>query len=136
MSRWIGAALLGLLVSIVTGCESGREVAGVQAATASREADDRVSVSVVLSCHLVYGVASAVGCDANGERVCVSAHWYAATDTLFASAVAAAELCQVLPKIHGMQVELSSSEAIPRDPGSKILVRADPRGPALILPNP
>ncbi len=136
MSRWIGAVLLGLLVSIVTGCESVLEVAGVQGATASRQADDRVSVSVVLSCDEVYGVGSAVGCDADGERVCVSAHWHAATDTLFASAVAAAELCQVLPEIRGTQVEFSSSEAVPRDPGLKILVRADPRGTAHILPNP
>ncbi|WP_207054768.1 hypothetical protein [Corallococcus macrosporus] len=105
-------------------------------ATATRLEDDRVSVDVTLACGLVYGMARSVGCDADGERVCVAAEWYAADDTAFAHPLHRAESCQKVPDIIGAHVTVTSPEAVDRDPGLRILVSADPRVSNVIIPNP
>ncbi|NOJ93853.1 hypothetical protein HMI51_13050 [Corallococcus coralloides] len=131
MRRW-----LLLLLPILAGCESGLEAAGVWDATATRLEDDRVSVEVTLACGLVYGMARSQGCDADGERVCVSATWYAADDTAFAHPLHRAESCQTVPDIIGTQVTVTTPDAVDRDPGLRILVSADPRVANVIIPNP
>ena len=131
MRRW-----LVLLLPLLAGCEPGLEAAGVLDATAARLEDDRVSVDVTLACGLVYGMARSVGCDADGERVCVSATWYAADDTAFAHPRHRAESCQKVPDIIGTHVTITTSEPVDRDPGLRILVSADPRVSNVIIPNP
>ncbi|RKG82377.1 hypothetical protein [Corallococcus terminator] len=137
MRPWSRPILLMLLVLTTAGCEHGIEVAGVLEATASRLEDDRVSVAVTLSCDLVYGMGRADGrCDADGDRVCVSARWYAADDTLFASPLTTVEQCQEVPTIRGTQLTLTSPDAMAVDPSLRVLVRADPLATAIILANP
>ncbi|WP_147439327.1 hypothetical protein [Corallococcus sp. CA049B] len=130
MRRWL------LLLPLLAGCEPGLEAAGVLDATATRLEDDRVSVEVTLACGLVYGMARSQGCDADGERVCVSATWYAADDTVFAHPLHRAESCQTVPDIIGTQVTVTTPDAVDRDPGLRILVSADPRVANVIIPNP
>ncbi|RYZ36748.1 MAG: hypothetical protein EOO71_30670 [Myxococcaceae bacterium] len=137
MRPWPRPILLMLLVLTAAGCESGVEVAGVLEATASRLEDGRVSIAVELSCDLVQGLGRADGkCDADGDRVCVSARWYAADDTLFASPLKTVEQCQEVATIRGTQLTLTSPEAMEADPRQRILVRADPLATSIILANP
>ncbi|RKI00949.1 hypothetical protein D7Y13_25940 [Corallococcus praedator] len=126
-----------LLALTAAGCEPGLEAAGVREATASRLEDDRVSVAVTLACQEVYGLPRADGkCDADDDRICVSARWYAADDLRFESPLTTVEQCQKVPSIEGMQLTLTSPDAVAKDPGLRILIQADPLATGIILANP
>jgi hypothetical protein len=137
VNRWLCPTLAAFVTLSLTGCEPGLEAPGIQEATASRQEDDRVSIAVTLSCDVVHGLPRGDGeCDADGDRVCVSAQWYEATDTAFESPIATAESCQKVETIIGAQLSLVSPEPIPREPDLNILVRADVRVGSLVLANP
>lgn len=71
--------LIGLL-----GCETGADIAGVDSATALREADGRGAVTVTMTCELVYGMPRGDGhCHADDETGCVVAERYDASDMNF-----------------------------------------------------
>ena len=123
---------LGLVLSLA-GCESGKEVAGIESAVATREADEHVVVRAALSCTVVYGMGRVDGgCDADDSNVCVRAAWYASSDESFQNPLFLARECGHVDAVRGTIFKVTSTVAIPRPDATKdggplrIVVRTEP----------
>ncbi len=123
----ITTLLVGLGLVCLAGCESGKEVAGVKSATATRDAQGRVSIHVELECTVVYGIGRASGCDADESEVCIHARWYAATDVGFEKSIAEARACAHQSWIRTAAMDVTTDTAIPKDPPTKIKVETEPQ---------
>jgi hypothetical protein len=117
------AFLVVVLCSMLGGCESGHEIAGVSTATSVRQTDGRVAVTATLSCMLVSGMGRADDtCDADGTTVCVNAKWFAANNS---TPVASSRGCAYLSPIKDFAFVVTSDSPIPQTEALTIVVSAD-----------
>ncbi len=124
--RLLAWALSSSLLALTAGCESGKEVATVGTATATRDAQDHVTVAAELKCELVYGQPRASGCDADDEWACLRADWYDATDTSFQHSLGQARTCAKLGSVQSAKMQATSEGPIAKDPPKKIRVQTEP----------
>ncbi|RYZ36749.1 MAG: hypothetical protein EOO71_30675 [Myxococcaceae bacterium] len=131
----------------LSACEPDFDVVGVRAATAVRDADDHVTVTVVLTCLPVDG-SEPDGCDdeEKGWSQCVTASWFPGTPVgdpqggpvdRPASTTGASECVKVAP-VEGATLVLRSAEPVPRDVPHYISVDSGSpqEGPRVVLVSP
>jgi hypothetical protein len=129
-----------VLGGLLSACGTGFDIVGVRAATATRDADDHVTVTAILTC-MDADTAEQGACEDDGKEFCVNAEWVdrypEPTERGPYETV-----CQTLPTVAGSVVVIRSKEPIPRDLVlrgflSKIIVSmpAD-LGPEVIMDSP
>ncbi len=132
---WV-LALGGLL----SACGTHFDVVGVRAATATRDADDHVTVTAILTC-MDADTAEQGACEEDGKESCVDVQWVDRYPEPTATGLHET-VCQPLPTVEGTAVVIRSQAPVSRDlvlrgSLSKIIVSVPSgQGPEVILDSP
>lgn len=111
---------------LLAACGSGPDLVGVRAASAVRDADDRVTVTAILTCVTRDG-SPGEDCDADGEEHCVVASWTRGAGRESPQVVTSGVQCVIPPRVEGATVVIRSSAPVPRESGLTIRLGSAPR---------
>lgn len=108
-------ALVGLAMAVaMIGCESGEEVTGVESASATRQADGKVTIAVKTTCDLKWGMGRVDGnCDSDGDEICFHADW--SEPKTHGKILFSKIICKDIDHAYSGSVTITSPSAIPSD---------------------
>ncbi|AFE07469.1 hypothetical protein COCOR_07331 [Corallococcus coralloides DSM 2259] len=112
---------------LLAACGSGPDLVGVRTATAVRDADDRVTVTAVLTCVPWDGSPAAGDCDADGKEHCMVATWTDSYGRNSPRIITSGVQCVIPQRVEGATVVIRSSAPVPRESGLTIRLGDTPR---------